>query len=24
VAWDRLGDDVKYPGFNIVEAGKAA
>jgi hypothetical protein len=24
VAWDRLGGDVKYPGFNIVEAGKAA
>jgi uncharacterized OB-fold protein len=24
VAWDHLSGDVKYPGFNIVQAGKAA
>jgi uncharacterized OB-fold protein len=24
VAWDKLGDDVPYPAFNLVEAGKAA
>jgi uncharacterized protein len=23
VAWDCLGDDVQYPAFNVVEAGKA-